>query len=97
MSWRRTKHCLRASFGALLVAALWLGACRTPTSERCRDVCSRGADCVDPALSNKAFDEAECVSTCSALERDVVGKVSVDKHVACMKDAKDCAAIRECL
>ena len=80
----------------LATAILAVGACRTPASERCREYCARGADCVEPT-SGKAFDEAECVSTCSALERDAVGKQSVDKHVACMDAAKDCTAIRECL
>ena len=41
----------------LLVVAASAG-CRTPASERCREYCSRGADCAIPA-DNKAFDEAE--------------------------------------
>ena len=86
---------LRLAVGMALAVAASAG-CRTPASERCREYCSRGADCIEPA-DNKAFDEAECVSTCAALERDVVGKQSVDSHIACMDAAKDCVAIRQCL
>ncbi|MBK9073177.1 MAG: hypothetical protein IPL79_19585 [Myxococcales bacterium] len=87
--------CASRVMALLLIVAASAG-CRTPASERCREYCSRGADCAIPA-DNKAFDEAECVSTCAALERDVVGKKSVDTHIACMDAAKDCVAIRQCL
>jgi hypothetical protein len=82
----------------LLVLATMLGACTARGSERCRKVCEREAHCVDEkGATNVSFDEGECESACTSLERDDEGRREVERHAACLSTANNCDAVIECM
>jgi hypothetical protein len=96
---------VRLSAAVLLVLALaGLGACAQPRSARCKEICSREAECQQAAEEagatseeQTAFDEGDCVAACAALERDERTKPNVDAHEVCLdKAGSDCAKVAAC-
>lgn len=84
-----------------LVAAFLLAACAQPRSARCKEVCSREAECQqsveDEPEEATAFDEGDCVAACAALERDTITAPNVEAHWVCVQKAgTDCAKLAAC-
>ena len=78
-----------------------VAACAEPRSERCKEICSREAECVEKVEAEEAggtsFDEGDCVAACAALERDKETRGQVEAHAVCMaKAASDCKKLLEC-
>jgi hypothetical protein len=72
-------------------------ACTQPRSARCKDVCSREADCVARTNSPIPFDEKECVAACAVLEADPDNLAKVEKHAECVaKNHGACRAMLDC-
>lgn len=89
----------------LAAAALMMSAaCAQPRSARCKEICSREAECQQAAADEAeapdeqtAFDEGDCVAACAALERDERTKPDVEAHAVCMKNAgTDCTKLAAC-
>lgn len=84
---------MRWLLGLLLV----LASCTEPRSAACKAVCKREAECIDQMGSKMPFDEKECVAACAALEADVAANgAKVKRHIACVQDKQQCAAVLEC-
>ena len=74
-----------------------IAGCTQPRSARCKEVCTREAECTDEKSGESAFDESDCVAACAALERDKETRGLVEKHADCIANAKgSCPAIIEC-
>jgi hypothetical protein len=89
---------MRALVLVATLASALAAACREPWSERCTAVCRTEAECAE-ALADPAIEvhRAECVRTCSELERTAAGKQLVTAHVACVGDAgADCVTLLAC-
>jgi len=83
---------MRWLLGLLLVAS-----CTEPRSAACKEVCKREAECIDQTGNKMPFDEKECVAACAALESDVADNgAKVKRHIACVHDKQQCAAVLEC-
>jgi hypothetical protein len=83
------------------VLLILLVACAEPRSERCKEICSREAECVERIETDQAggtaFDEGDCVAACAALERDKQTAGLVEAHAVCVaKAASDCRKLLEC-
>jgi hypothetical protein len=85
------------SVGLVGLVGLALAGCTEPRSVACREVCKREAECIEETSSKLPFDEKECVAACSALEQDVaVNAAKVQRHAACVRQQRACAAVLEC-
>ena len=81
----------------ILLALALAAACTQPRSARCKDVCSREADCVARTNSAIPFDEKECVAACAVLEADPDNLAKVEKHAECVaKNQGACRAMLDC-
>jgi hypothetical protein len=79
--------------GMLLALSL---ACSAPRSERCRDICDKEAMCAETLdRADFKFDKRECTEACTALERDDEGRVRVERHAKCVRNA-DCSQVYAC-
>ena len=81
----------------ILLVLAFAVACTQPRSARCKDVCSREADCVASTKSSIPFDEKECVAACAVLEADPDNLAKVEKHAECVaKNQGACRAMLDC-
>lgn len=79
-----------------LVLAL-LAACSSSRSPRCKQICQRESQCIrEVRRMDLHFDEAECISACTVLDRDSEGHRIVDEHARCISAAEDCTAVLQC-
>jgi len=86
---------------AIIVSCLAAqAACAEPRSARCKELCAREAECVEASggtPGDSAFDEGDCVAACAALERDVEGRGTVERHADCVTQAGGrCDAVLSC-
>jgi len=81
-----------------VVAGVLFGllGCTQPRSLRCKQVCSREAECVTQTQIQLPFDEKECVAACSALEGDSDNAARVQRHADCVLKQTACGAVLEC-
>jgi hypothetical protein len=91
---------VRRVIRALLLAVAVLAACAQPRSARCKEICSREAECQQRSGEpdeQSAFDEGDCVAACAALERDEKAATLVEAHHNCVELAgEDCAKLAAC-
>jgi hypothetical protein len=80
---------------ALILA--FLAACSSSRSPRCKDICQRESQCIrELRRLDVHFDEAECISACTVLDRDSEGQRIVGEHAQCIDSASDCAGVLQC-
>jgi hypothetical protein len=79
------------------LALVMLAACSSSRSPRCKQICQRESQCIRELRQvDIHLDEAECISACTALDRDAEGHRIVDEHAQCIGRAADCSAVLQC-
>lgn len=82
---------------ALAALLAMLVACSSSPGSRCKEICQREARCIRELRPvDIHFDEAECVSACTVLDRDSEGRRIVDEHAECIQRAGTCEAMLAC-
>jgi hypothetical protein len=82
---------------SLALALAMLAACSSSRSPRCKEICQRESQCIREIRKiDIHFDEAECISACTVLDRDDEGHRSVDEHAQCLQRAVTCEAVLQC-
>jgi hypothetical protein len=74
---------------------LLLIGCSHSVRTRCERVCRAEQECADK-LDVSDNDYAECVETCTALERDPHTQKIVEAHIRCVTGAETCDLAMEC-
>jgi hypothetical protein len=80
----------------LLVLLLAVAACTQPRSARCKQVCTREAECISSTNAKIDFDESECIAACAVLEADQDNVAKVERHAECVTAQSSCAAVLDC-
>jgi hypothetical protein len=84
-------------FASFALAIAILAACSSSRSPRCKEICQRESQCIrEIRRLDIHFDEAECMSACTVLDRDSEGQRIVDEHAQCIGRAGDCDAVLLC-
>lgn len=84
-------------FASFALALAILAACSSSRSPRCKEICQRESQCIREVRQiDVHFDEAECISACTVLDRDSEGKRIVDEHAQCIGRASECEAVLQC-
>ncbi len=82
----------------IFAALLSLLGCTQPKSARCRNLCTREAECVELAKreTESSFDEKQCVAACAVIEAEPKSAHNVTAHEQCIAKATDCNAVLNC-